>query len=246
MHLQIMNKQQIAISVSHVSLSYGSQQILYDVNIDIPKHAIMAVIGPNGSGKTTFIKILLGLIEPNKGNVKVFGAEPKKARSRIAYVPQRFSFDQTMPITVMEFLVLSAVNVKKEDIEDAMKHFKITHLQKVALGTLSGGQLQRVLLARAFMQHPDILYLDEPEAGVDIGGEHDFYDLIKHLHDEHDMTIIFVSHEVDIVSQYATHVLCLNQQHICFGDPKSMLDTKTLSELYGTDIELFSHKHKKS
>ncbi len=241
-----MNKQQIVISVDGIFLSYGSQHVLNDVSVDIPKHAIMAVIGPNGSGKTTFLKILLGLIEPDKGTIDVLGSEPKKVRNRIAYVPQRFSFDQTMPITVMEFLVLSVVSVKKADIDDAMEHFKITHLQKAVLGTLSGGQLQRVLLARAFMQKPDILYLDEPEAGVDISGEHDFYDLIKHLHDKHDMTIIFVSHEVDIVSQYATHVLCLNQQHICFGDPKVMLNTETLSKLYGTDIDLFNHKQKKS
>ena len=238
------DKKEVIIKVDNLSVSYGQHKILENVNVSIPKGAILAVIGPNGSGKTTFLKVLLGLIEPTEGQVLVCGKPPKEVRNRVAYVAQKFVFDQTMPITVMEFLKLSLPgNITEDEYKNAMEHFKIKHIKENLLGTLSGGQLQRVLLARAFLQKPEILYLDEPEAGIDIGGERDFYEMIAHLNNKHDMTIIFVSHEVDIVSDKATHVLCLNKKHVCFGTPKNVLNQKTISKLYGTEVDFFNHKH---
>ncbi len=230
------------ISVSQVSFSYGEKSVLENVEVNIPQNSVMAIIGPNGSGKTTLLKILLGLLKPEKGEVKVFGQSPEMVREQIAYVPQKFSLDETIPLTVKEFLRLSIKDYQEKDRSE-LDCFGVKSLLKAPLGKLSGGELQRVLLTRSFLQNPRILYLDEPETGIDIGGEYDFYEMIKHLHDKHQITIIFVSHEVDIVSRYATHVLCLNKKHLCFGNPKSVLNQQTITELYGTDVDFFDHKH---
>jgi len=233
------------IVTSHLSVSYGQHKVLDDVSVVVPERSITAIIGPNGSGKTTLLKTLLGVITPAQGDVRILGMSPRQARDYVAYVPQRFSFDQTMPITVAEFIAISIKKKTPEQLRDAFEHFNVMSYKDTPLGELSGGQLQRVLLARAFLQKPKILYLDEPEAGIDIGGEQDFYERVQHLHKKHNMTIILVSHEIDIVSLHATHVLCLNQQNVCFGEPQSVLKPENLKKLYGKDIAIFEHNHKK-
>ncbi len=238
-----MHTHNTAIAIRHLSVSYEKHRVLKDVNVDIPCHAIVAIIGPNGSGKSTLLKTLLGLIMPERGSVSVFGQPPQNVRDRVAYVPQRFDFDMTTPITVNEFLMLSLPKNADTVYSDALTHFKIDALEHALLGTLSGGQLQRVLLARAFLQQPDILYLDEPGTGIDIGGEQDFYDLIEHLNRKHGMTIVFISHEIDIVSQRATHVLCLGHDNVCFGDTKTALQSDAFKTLYNTNIHILNHNH---
>jgi ABC-type Mn2+/Zn2+ transport system ATPase subunit len=231
-----------AIEASHVSVSYDERQcVLEDVTFSISQGEISAIIGPNGSGKTTLLKALLGFIPIEKGEIKVLGKVPKDARALVGYVPQRFYIDKTFPLTVFEFLQFSHPQCSKEKIINYLSHLHIEDTINKKLGTLSGGQLQRVLIERAMLSDPKILFLDEPAAGIDVGAEHSFYDLILHLHHEHKSTVVMVSHELDVVANFAHNVLCLKQKLICTGSPDRVLTDQTIKKLFGEEASLYHH-----
>jgi zinc transport system ATP-binding protein len=241
-----------AIEVAGLTLSYGGEEILSDLNFTIDSGTITAVIGPNGAGKTTLIKALLGLIPFEKGEVKLFGVPQGTKRCRHlyghhsgclhpAYVPQRFTFDKTFPITVREFLELVPPS-SRHTIGEVLKEVDMGGSERKLLRHLSGGQLQRVLIARAILHESNLMFLDEPLVGVDIAGTKTFYELIKFLNEKHGTTSVLVSHEIDVVYQYASNVICLNKKLICEGHPREVLDTATLHELYGKDVLMYEHK----
>jgi len=232
-----------AVSVKNLSVRFGDHIVLDHLTFDIPEKSICAIIGPNGCGKTTLLKAILGLI-PHTGETTIFNKRPKDARNELAYVPQRFTFDKTFPITIKEFLALEQrphVNVQ-ENINAKLIEVGMSTSHKKLLGHLSGGQLQRILIAKALLNDPKILFLDEPAAGIDIKGERNFYELIKHLNEKHHVTVIIVSHEVDIVHKYASQVICLNKQMLCFGKPMEVLTEQTLKNLYDENISIYQHK----
>jgi zinc transport system ATP-binding protein len=232
-----------AVRAEHLWFSFTAEEpILRDVSFSIPKGSITAIIGPNGSGKTTLLKLLLGLLSPQQGTVRVLGKEPQESKNEIAYVPQRFSFDRSFPITVWEFLRFSHPECAKEKIEQYLKHLNMDASLDAQLGSLSGGQLQRVLIERAMLGDPQILFLDEPASGIDMGGERSFYELVLHLHREHGSTVVMVSHELDVVANYSTLVLCLNRKLVCQGRPEQALSPETLRELYGKEATLYHHR----
>jgi zinc transport system ATP-binding protein len=236
--------EQSAVQAEQVWLSFGSDQpVLQDVSFSIPYGSITAIIGPNGSGKTTLLKVLLGFLSPQKGSVRVLGKTPQQARDEVAYVPQRFTFDKSFPITVLEFLQLSHPRCPKEKIEQYLGHLNIADTLQMKLGSLSGGQLQRVLIERSMLGDPKILFLDEPASGIDIAGAQTFYQLVLHLHREHGSTVVMVSHELDVVANYADLVLCLNRKLVCQGKPQQVLVPETMRELYGKEAGLYHHHH---
>lgn len=234
------------IKVSGLTVSYEGQTVLSNLSFDVQKGSILAVIGPNGSGKTTLLKAILGLIPRDEGEILVFSQPVQEARQRIGYIPQRFSFDKTFPVTIREFLSLSLF--KKENQEKkvaySLKEVGMQKWGKNLLGELSGGQLQRVLIARAILNEPELLFLDEPAAGIDIGGEKSLYELIRHLNEVHNVTVVMVSHEIDIVMKFATEVICLNKKLICQGIPHKALNQETLTKLYGQEAGVYEHKFK--
>ncbi len=233
------------ISVKNLDFAYESHEsILRDLSFSIPDKSICALVGPNGSGKTTLLKIFLGLLTPQKGEVLVLGKMPFAARGEVAYVPQRFSFDRSFPITVFEFLHFSHPSFPREEIKKYLDHLNIGEMVDTKLGYLSGGQMQRVLVVRAILGSPKIIFMDEPAAGIDIGGEQNFYELILHLHNEHQSTIVMVSHELDIVANFANFVLCLNKKLVCYGKPEKVLTLQTLQDLYGKEATVYRHKEK--
>lgn len=233
-----------AVRTQSVWFSYGAEEpIVENVSVSIPRGSIAAVIGPNGCGKTTLLKIFLGLLSPRNGTVRILGKSPQQARGEVAYVPQRFTFDKTFPITVLEFLQLSHPHSTREKIEQYLTHLNIADTVHMKLGALSGGQLQRVLIGRATLGDPKILFLDEPAAGIDIAGEQTFYELVRHLHREHRCTVVMVSHELDVVANYADLVLCLNHRLVCQGRPAEVLTPRTLTQLYGKEAGLYRHRH---
>jgi ABC-type Mn2+/Zn2+ transport system ATPase subunit len=235
---------QKAVQAEQLWLAFGSDEpVLQDVSFAIPQGSITAIIGPNGSGKTTLLKVLLGLLSPQKGKVMVLGQSPQQARGKMAYVPQRFTFDKSFPITVLEFLQLSHPQSSAERITQYLSHLNIAETLHMKLGSLSGGQLQRVLIERAMLGDPKVLFLDEPAAGIDIAGEQTFYQLVLHLHREHGSTVVMVSHELDVVASYADLVLCLNRRLVCQGRPEQVLTAETLKGLYGEEAVLYHHKH---
>lgn len=234
-----------AIEVQNLFFSYTpAEKTLEGVSFDIPHGSICALVGPNGSGKTTLLKIMIGLLAPSGGSVLVLGKAPKESRAFIGYVPQRFSFDKTFPITVFEFLCMSHPSRARKEIMAYLEHLNMDKHIDARLGALSGGQLQRVLICRAMLSDPAVLFLDEPVSGVDVGGEQTFYELIAHLHREHNTTIVMVSHELDVVANFADLVLCINKKLVCEGKPEHVFTTETLTELYGKEAAHYHHKEK--
>lgn len=235
------------LSVKNLSVRFNTQVVLDNLSFGINKGDFLAVIGPNGAGKTVLFRAILGLV-PRDGEV----VWPKHVK--IGYVPQKLFVERDLPLTVLEFLglkgaakeesyeALQSVGFLKEKDHDG--HHRQHHLLGAKLGQISGGELQRVLIAYALINHPDILLFDEPTAGVDIGGEETIYSLLEKLHKEHGLTVIIITHDLNIISRYAKQVLCLNKEKICFGSPKEVLSPKVLEELYGTSIGLYTHDHK--
>ncbi|MFZ5391330.1 MAG: metal ABC transporter ATP-binding protein [Patescibacteria group bacterium] len=231
-----------ALDIKNLSVVLAGQIVLDDVSFTVPKGALAAVIGPNGSGKTTLIKCILGLV-PFKGQVSLFNKPARDYLDKIGYVPQRFSFDKTFPLTVEEFLRFSAPDKKARRLGHALKEVEMTKHRSKLLGALSGGQLQRVLIARALLNDPEILFLDEPTAGVDAEGEKDFYELIDHQNKQHGVTVMMVSHELSAVYSRASQVICLDRHLICSGVPKQAITPEVLSRLYGQAVNLAEHHH---
>ncbi|MBP9731981.1 MAG: metal ABC transporter ATP-binding protein [Candidatus Magasanikbacteria bacterium] len=243
-----MQKQSITpyIEVKGVSHQYNGIAVLDRVSCAIEKGSITAIIGPNGSGKTTLIRTILGLLSPTQGTILIEGKPPSEMRTHIGYVPQQLQFDRTLPITVNEFLKTYQCKDQKhryKNITQVLKEVGLGGQINQKIGTLSGGQFQRALIARAIFHEKDILVLDEPSAGIDIEGEQSLYELIERLHDEHGTTCIIISHDVAIVHRFADSVICLNKKKICQGAPSSTITPEVLKQLYGTDAGVYRHHH---
>ena len=236
-----------AISVKNLNVVLHNHRVLADVSFDVEPGSIVAIVGPNGSGKTTLVKAMLGLI-PYQGDIKIRGraASPRRgSASRIGYVPQRLDFDRTMPMTVAELLDAHLMDRKRKNaIPAALAAVKAGDLMQKMIGVLSGGEFQRVLLALALLNEPEMLFLDEPAAGVDVEGSAEFYGLLRDLRGKNNMTIVMVSHDIDMVFRHATTVLCVNHALICQGTPQETLTPDTMRSLYGAEQTLYAHKEK--
>jgi zinc transport system ATP-binding protein len=183
---------------------------------------------------------------PFAGDIRVFGMPAAEARRQIGYVPQRLTFDLTLPVTVEEAVRMPLLGARSPDAEDAVRHFTealgISDLLDRPLGALSGGQLKRVLITRAMVTRPRLLLLDEPEAGIDVGGEQTLYELLQRLVSHHRLTALVCSHDLDLVFRYADLVLCLNRRLQCSGPPAEILTADALTRLYGPATALFRHR----
>jgi len=229
------------VEIRNLTVKYDGHVILNELNFHINSGEIVAIIGPNGSGKTTLLKAILGLI-PHQGEVKIFGGPPRHALNDIGYVPQRFDFDRTFPLMVSEFLdFVKATN--RAWREEVLREVGVNAFMDKRLGELSGGQMQRLLMAKAMLKEPRLLMLDEATSGVDIAAEMTFFELIEHLNEAHGVTIVLISHEVQMVYKFATQILCLNKDLVCNGRPKEAITQEVLEKLYGKNIEFQPHDH---
>jgi len=236
-------KDKILLSVAGLNVKFNSHKIVDDVSFDVVRDSTLAIIGPNGAGKTVLFRAILGLI-PYNGKV-TWAADVK-----IGYVPQKLFVSKDFPLTVSEFLHFKESDHKKiHEILNAVgfKEVPASHVHndvrvlRTKLGALSGGELQRVLIAYALLGKPNVLLFDEPTSGVDVSAEETIYSLIDKLKAEKDLTIIFISHELQVVYKYADSVLCLNKEKICFGPPREVVDKESLTKLYGEDVSLYQH-----
>lgn len=225
------------ITVKKVNARINNNIVLDDVSFTVKKGEILCIIGPNGSGKTTLIRTMLGLI-PFRGSILWDHSPIKNHLDEIGYVPQRFDFDRTFPITVREFLNLSARALEKPSAREICRELHIDTIVDKKLGDLSGGQLQRVLIAQSTIKEPQLLILDEPTSSIDVEGIKDFYGIIRHINEHHQATIILVLHEISTVHKLADTVVCLNKKVMCSGDPKQVMNEEMLEKLFRNPFEL--------
>lgn len=228
------------LKVENLSVLLEGAPLLEHLSFDISRGTITLIIGPNGAGKTTLFRALLGLM-PYQGTAIW------KEGVRFGYVPQRFSIDRDLPLTVSEFFALKtsdthvivealrAVGMRMEE------HHLHHHILGARIGMLSGGEFQKVTIAWALLDKPDVLFFDEPTAGIDASGEETIYALLRRLRDERGLTILLISHELNVVYQNADQVICLNKKMICQGSPKSALNPNVLEELYGSGAGIYKH-----
>ncbi|MBI4280837.1 metal ABC transporter ATP-binding protein [Candidatus Uhrbacteria bacterium] len=231
------------LSVKNITVRFGEHTAVDRVSFALEKGNVLAVVGPNGSGKTSLLKAILGLI-PFEGEVRW------RKKVVIGYVPQRFDFDRTFPLTVRELFLLRFAHGfwwgsgrATAEITVALRLVGAEGLVDKRIGNLSGGELQRVLIAYALIGKPDILFFDEPSTGIDVAGEETVYHLIHRLVMESGLTVFLISHDLDIVFRHATEVLCLNRRLICHGVPREALTGEMLEQLYGHHAGRYEHHH---
>jgi len=238
-----------AIVLAGVSVAAGQNVILEHIDAQIMRGCITALIGPNGAGKTTLLQAILGL-RPYSGRIEFVNPEGKPHKPRIGYVPQSLEIDRQASVTVLEFFAFEfqrrpvwvGITAKaRENAVSALERLEAGHLLDRPLGRLSGGEMQRVLLAMALHRDPEILFLDEPVSGVDIAGGHLFCDVLESLSSRQNRTIVMVSHDLSVVSQHASHVLCLNRTIACQGEAPEVLTSENLLQIYGLHSGLYEH-----
>ena len=236
-----MNK--TIIETQNLNFSYGQQPVIRDVNLRIKSGDFMAMIGPNGGGKTTLLKLMLGLLNADSGSIRIFGKTPKNVSHRIGYVPQDVHVNQNFPISTSDVVLMGKLKPgkgwfrhSKEDRRAALQALEQVGMGKYCdqrIGQLSGGQKQRVFIARALVTDPDILLLDEPTASIDTKGQNEFYALLKELN--HKITIIVVSHDLMVISRYVKSVACVNQRLHYHGHAE--LTGEMIEMMYSCKIE---------
>jgi len=222
-----------SIEVSHVSFSYGENEVLRDISFAVHPGDYLGIVGPNGAGKTTLLKIMLGMLAPTAGSVRLFGMDVGQFRDRhrIGYVPQRAThFEERFPATVGEVVLMGRYarrgllrRITAEDraaAEQALETVRMRQYRDRLIGDLSGGERQRVFIARALASAPEIIFLDEPTTGVDAKSEDEFYALLRHLNQESRVTLILVSHDIDRVLAEAMHIACIDRTLVCHGSPE--------------------------
>jgi zinc transport system ATP-binding protein len=232
------------ISCNKINVSFGTHKVLNEVSLAVKHGEIVTIIGPNGSGKTTLLRIICGLHKADSGHVVT------KEKLVIGYMPQKLTIDRAMPLTVRRFLRLNGKEKVLRNIttvENLAKEFGILHLMKKQIHDISGGEMQRVMLARAILLKPDLLVLDEPTQGLDINGQDEFYKLIAQIRKKNDCAILMVSHDLHMVMASTDRVICINGHICCAGTPEHINDHPEYLALFGKktaeNFALYTHKH---
>jgi len=247
--MNVPKTKKAVITLEHVNFSYNSDQVLEDVNLTIYDREMIGIVGPNGGGKTTLLRLILGLLKPDRGRVLVFGVAPCQASHRLGYVPQHMQFDPHFPVSVLDVVLMGLAKragfgpFSKQLIqsaEEALSTVDLIALKNKGFSGLSGGQRQRVLIARALATAPDLLLFDEPTANVDSSAGKKLYEILGRLNRK--MTILVVSHDIGFVHHHITSVVCVN--HHVQIHPTSELDGHNIADLYGNDMALIRHDHR--
>jgi zinc transport system ATP-binding protein len=240
------------VQLDGVSFAYGEVVVLEGVHLSIWPGEWVLVVGPNGGGKTTLLKLILGLLEPTAGQVRLFGQEPAKTRHRVGYMPQHIQFDSLFPVTVMDIVLMGRLGTAgrrllgwytrqdRQAAQEALAEVGLAGLENRPFAALSGGQRQRVLIARALCSRPELLLLDEPTAHVDPQAEGQLMEILQRLHRR--MSIVMVSHDLGVVGPPIGSVLCVNRRLVVH--PTTELTGEKIRQLYGEDLRMIRHDHR--
>lgn len=238
-----------AIAIRDLSFSYGGATVLEDVTLAVASGELLGLVGPNAGGKSTLLKLILGLLTPQTGQIRVLGTSPREVRRRLGYVPQHPTFPRDFPISVEQVVLMGRLGLgsalgwyrpaDRAAARRALEQVEALDLAPRRIGTLSGGQLQRVLLARALAGTPEILILDEPTANIDQRMEGDIFDLLATFKGR--LTILVVSHDIAFISGYVDRVACLNRTLLCHGT--DAVDADLIQRLYPGEVRSVAHRH---
>lgn len=232
-----MQSEDKILAVKNLNVIIDGGQVLKHISFDVNKGEVLGIIGPNGAGKTTLFKALLGLL-PYEGKIIW------KQNIKLGYVPQRIEIEKSIPITVREFFELNTAKINEQEIDEVLNWVQLDkEILKMGLGEISIGQRQRLFIAWSVLNKPDVILFDEPTADVDIYGQKSIYQMLSMLRKKMNLTVIFISHELNVVAGYADKVMCLNHINICTGKPEEILKTETLQKLYGDEKSFYQHKH---
>lgn len=241
---------EVIVSFQKVDFSYNSVPVLEGVSFAIYDKSFISIVGPNAGGKTTLLKLMLGLLNPSRGTIEVFGMPPERARSLIGYMPQHVQFDTSFPVTVLDVVLMGRLGngtrfgpYGKKDRAiciEALRRLEMHDAWKHPFGALSGGQRQRVLIARALATEPKLLLLDEPTSNVDVAVETELFELLNAL--SKTTTVIVVSHDLGFVSQYVQRVVCVNRTVAVH--PTAAITGEMISDLYGAAVRMVQHDHR--
>ncbi len=236
------------IILDNISFAYKQLNVLENVDLVIKKGEFASIVGPNGGGKTTLLKLILGLLKPNKGRITIFGKPPDQVRQRLGYMPQYAHLDMAFPASVMDVVLMgrlkkSSLWFSKKDrtaVFNAINEVGMSDFVNTGFNELSGGQKQRILIARALCNSPDILLLDEPTANVDIQTEENLFSILQKLNSK--MTILLVSHDLGFVSQYVKSVICVNRRVVIH--PTTLVNGAIIKDIYHGDLKMVRHDHR--
>ena len=245
-------KEEVVVSIKNLSYGYShppSSFVLQNISFDVSAGDIIGIIGPNGAGKSTLFKCMLGLIDDYRGDITIFGINIKKSKKplqKIGYIPQQRLIDQSFPATVQEIVSLGIVGRKehrsKEEIISAIKVVELEDLKDRRIGELSGGQQQKVLIAKALINDAKLLILDEPTTSVDVETQNKFYSLLKKLNQRNQVTIIWSSHDLDAINKLANKLVCINRTMFFHGDAHKFFASSELLKMYSESI-MQAHIH---
>jgi zinc transport system ATP-binding protein len=227
------------IEAEHIEVRLGGQSVLHNVSLRIEPRQIISLIGPNGAGKTTLVRALLGLLPPDAGHVR------RRPGLTVAYLPQRLKIDPALPITVEGFLRLSAGN-DPAAVQTALHEAGVYPLRKSPMQSISGGEFQRVMLARCLLRNPQLLVLDEPDQGMDVSGQESLYGLITSIRDRYGCAILMVSHDLHFVMAATDHVVCLQHHVCCTGHPHIVAGHPEFLRMFGRpskNLAVYTHDH---
>lgn len=237
------------VSIKGLWVFRTGHAVLEDINLELEAADFLGLIGPNGGGKSTLLKVMLGLIKPDRGEIRIFGVTPEAARGRVGYMPQKTVFDQSFPVKVLDVVLMGRYSrtglfhrygpADRKAARRALQAVGMEDRAEREIGALSGGEQQRVFVARSLVSDPELLLLDEPTAGVDSAQQTEFYDLLCHLNHHLGIAIVLVSHDVTAISKYVSKIACLNQRLYYHGSKE--ITNEDIEKAYGCPVEMIAH-----
>jgi zinc transport system ATP-binding protein len=249
------NKKELLVDLNDVWVAYNGKWVLKSVYFNCYAGEIFGIVGPNGGGKTTLLNVILGLVRPQKGSVRLFGRKPgKRSRLELGYLPQISHADRSFPVTVLDVVLMGLYNrigffnrpgpKNKKTAMELLDHVNMADHAGRPFAVLSGGQKQRVNIARALASKPRLLVLDEPSTGIDSVAQEDFYELLAKFRNEQDISVIMVSHDIGVITSHADRVACLNVQLHFHDDADSCFSPHVAREVFGKDLKVIVHDSK--